>query len=264
MLHVVEDPDPAMLLADKTGRMEETYKRTADQATLDLLRKVSELFTAAGATVAVRIEHGAPAQAIKAVAEAGPIPVIVTAPGQHQPKEKMLSGSITLQLLHFNYQGMLILARKPKQEEAPSPVVFCLDGSSESLDAVKLLVPLISGKVPILLLSSLVGYDNTANNSSAFFADDRASVPAQPSSSPQLEKILPWLDSIGRSCDSITTDKSFDHWLADYLKENSVNLLVFCRTRDDFLHRPLYGSQAERLFVESPCSTALYCSHSPI
>jgi len=239
LLHVVADPDTAMLLADKTGQVESRYSQTSKEEVTDLLESVSKPLSNHGADVSVRIEQGHPTTILRSIMESEQFAVTIAAPGQHTARERMLTGSVSAALTRTDFEGALVVARKTSSRDSAQPVVFALDGSAESIAALLLFAPIIHDRLPLALITS-----HSEKN--------------------LLGDAIETLDRSKRTYHSIKSDEKPETSVPKYLAQNQVSLLVLARTRDDVLHRPLTGPLSERLFLQAPCSAALYCSRSKL
>lgn len=261
LFHVVEAAEPQVLLEDVTGKLEETYAITSKEAAQELLSKVSEPLLAAGANVIIQIAEGLPAAEIKSVVLKEQVPVIVAAPGKHSAQEMLLKGSITASLLNFQYEGTVMLARKEPPKESPGPIAFLLNGSQESSMAVKALVPLLSKSLPLLLVASEKVCGAPEPHEILLSRNAKQSEqhehPANKTSD-ALRSITTWLSSMNRAHRTELAGTTFSDWLS--VQEEQISLLVLARSRKDVVHRPIAGSEAERIFLTASCPTALYCS----
>ncbi len=264
LLHVVDVPSGDLVMSDKTGRIEETYPEMAAAESQVLLEFLGKKFEQAGAKVEIRIQHGSPGSEIKALAEINQMPAIVTTPGKHSPKDMMLDSTITSQLLQVEYEVLLILARNVKSDQvaddAKPTCAFLVDGSAESTKCLKLLAPLVAGKMDILLASSKLGWMHAASGN--IFQMNNPAIEANPTKSSEdiLKEAAAVLETLAIKHEELIVEESFEDSITVIEKHRSLGLLVAVRSREDVIHRPLKGAPSERLFTSAPCNSALYCA----
>ncbi|MBX9879312.1 MAG: universal stress protein [Candidatus Obscuribacterales bacterium] len=264
LLHVVDSPSSELVISDKTGRIEETYPQTAAEESQILLEFLAKKFEEVGAKVEIRIEHGKAGSEIKALAENTNVPVIITTPGRHSAKQLMLDSTVTNQLLQVEQEVLLILAREVKSnqlsDEDKPTCAFLLDGSEESLKCVKMLAPLIAGKMQILCVSSRLGWAHSANTN--IFQVSNPAIDQTPVKEPEeiLKEAVETLKSLSIEWDELIVEESFEDSLPTLEEHRSLGFLVSTRSREDVLHRPLRGAPCERLFTTVTCNSALYCA----
>ncbi len=245
LLHVIAPPDPALLLADRTGRLEQAYPQASRQITGRLLDQVTGSLRDAGAETSVQVVEGDPAARILSIVESQGVKAIVIAPGSHTPQEKMLHDTMTSRLLRHDLQAALILARRGAGGDKPPPVVMAVDGSPASSEALRLFAGLLAPAVPVVLLSCPPGADQAAVER-------------------PLEEAAALLAGLGRKSRSVTSKEPLAAWVSGQMEKQPPGLLVLSRTVGEFLHRPLTGSPTEKLFLAGPCSTALYCARAKL
>lgn len=197
-----------------------------------LLSHISKALVDAGAKVTISVQKGEPGAIIRAEAERTKADMVVTAPGKHSPRDIMLHGTITSQLLNFDWQGILVLARsRTHSGKKPGNVIFFLNGSSASakdyLESPQFLAPIILPGVKLWAVTT----DHLTKNT---FRKSR------------------------KEFQMVHSDKPMEEWLSAFSKENPVDLIVLTRTRKDLLNRPLIKSPTDKMFLRSHCSSALF------
>src|SRR5206468_3692421 len=70
------------------------------------------------------------------------------------------------------------------------------------------------------------------------------------------------LKDLGRKFDQLIIHETFDEWLHGQTDKRNIALVLFTRTREDVIHRPVGGAHVERLFLGVPFSAALYCNQA--
>lgn len=262
LLHVIEAADPAMLLEDTTGVMEETFAVASRSAAEELLEAVAQPLKRAGANVIPEVLIGQPAAEIKSAALQKQVSVIVAAPGRHAPRDMLFKGPLSARLLEFDFSGTVVLARSLPEGKAGEKVVFVLDGSEESLGALKALVPFLSPDVPLLAVASHAGYLPPARQQVLFRASAAKEQPrgSQMPAWQALQSASEWLAGGRRAHETLMLETTVEEWLDLKTPTGDIALLALARRRADVLHRPLGGSEVEHIFLTSPCSTSLYCS----
>jgi len=259
LLHVLEEPDPSLLLSDTTGSLEKTYALASEASARDLLEMLSKTLSEAGAEVVIRVENGLPAGVIKSLVSAEQADMVVTSPGQHSPQDRMLSGTISSQLLRLDQPVTLVLARPIQPVESKAPAVFVLDGTEESVAALNRLAPAMNSSVPLVLLASTAGY--RVEHAQTYLPPPEGASQQAPAQS-RLETASRWLKEIELTHSCILTDKTIDEWLSDSTAMSAPGLITLARSRKDIIHRPLTGAHVEHLFLNAVSSSALYCASS--
>jgi nucleotide-binding universal stress UspA family protein len=262
LVHVIEAADPAMLLEDTTGVMEETYAVASRSAAEKLLDTVAQPLRSAGANVILEVLAGQPAAEIKSAVLRKQVAVILAAPGRHAARDILFKGSLSAHLLEFDFTGTIVLARSLPEDKAGEKVVFVLDGSEEASHALKALVPFLAPSVPLLAVASDIGYPPPAREQvlSRAGGKNEQSTGSQMTASQALQSASEWLTGRQRAHETRMLETTFQEWLDSESGTGDIALLALARRRADVLHRPLGGSAAEHIFLTAPCSTSLYCS----
>lgn len=246
LLHILEEDRAEQDQTDKTRR---ELRTIATREAEKLLLFLSTPLADRGADVSTEVEYGPVQVLVKSKAEGDQADIIVCAPGTHSAKELLLKGSLTRELMRFNWEGTLISARKSKTKLGP--IVFILDGTKESYDCLQTNLPYLRKDSPLLLLASQIGYE--AQHNRTWLSGSVTSSPEQ-----VLDKASSILTKLERKHETKLTDQSFEQWLA----ESEAHLLFLSRTMSDTTHQAIANSPAEALFLNAHCSTALSCVRS--
>jgi hypothetical protein len=256
LLHVLEEDEAE---EDQPEKARQESRKLATKEVEKLLQLLAEPLIKAGAEVSTQAEYGPVSALVKATAEAKKANVIVCAPGKHTPQELLLKGSLTRDLMRFTWEGTLISARKklPKQGQ----IVFLLDGTQESYDSLKINLPLLNRKFPLLLLASRIGFEAPVSRTWSSLSSSSPGSSNGDTESTLIEagKIL---SAQERLYETSVIDTSFETWMADSKDKQEPALLFITRTLADTTHQAITNSPSEAMFLNAPCSTALTCFKS--
>ncbi len=262
LLHAIQQAEPSRLLKDKSGHMEEEHLIIDSNSARDLLQVLAQQLSTAGAHVEIEVKESLAASMLLSMAERHQQPIIMLPATQLSARDLFLRSSIISNILRSNFQGMLIQSRVPPSDSNASQIVFFLDESQESIDGLKYLAPAFSNLVPLLIVSSEVGFQQVYSQPAYESILKHWQSGHNMSSELQLETVRAFLTDLQKHHEQLIIKSTYERWLKNFLKEKSVSLLVQARSIADLQHRSLKGPRSEHIFLNTQCSTALYCCNS--
>jgi nucleotide-binding universal stress UspA family protein len=253
LLHVIPPPEPSELLSDTTGTMEETYMEEAAARTQTLLEGIAKPLEQAGAKVNIEILPGFPAATIKTIQAAESVPITILSPAQHTAAELMVEGSMTQQLLRFDYTGTLVRSRELTKEAKELSAVFLFD-KNEDLRTIEKMVGILNPSMKILAVSP---------DPSAMFVipppggQTSTAVAAEVKPEQLLKQAAEEFKKFGRECEQMVLQTRFKDWLTAYMRNSDIGMLVIAREMNAQETRSAFGTPHEEIFLKAPCPTAL-------
>ncbi|MDZ4835120.1 MAG: universal stress protein [Candidatus Melainabacteria bacterium] len=246
-------------LVSSMGDFPDDWTHQVDKKADSILTPLKERLEAAGATVTTEIASGPPEHIIATIAKDHAYDITVVAPGQHSNIEKFFLGSTSSSVVKLT-PGTILVLRDHRGHDKLTHVVFGIDGTEESLHAIRTVttqLQLAERNVKVTVLHAVAVPPLVA-----MFSPPEMSVNLEKNMEMEGEgfiaealKVLQELGVMNAEPRQVQGEAAWE--LIRYAEHANAQLIVTGGGGKKFLEHALVGSAAIRTITHAKCSTAM-------
>lgn len=242
----------------------EDWAHQIDKKAGEVLEPLKTRLTEAGARVTAEVVSGSPEHMIATVAKDDGMAVTVVAPAQHSNIERFFLGSTSSSVVKLT-TGTVLLLRDHRGHDELTHVIFGVDGSEESDNALKIgsaQLKLAERKVKVTVLHAV-----SVPPLVSMFSPAEVAVSVQKNMEMEGETILAAALKILKDAGIENAEPRLVQgeasWeLMRYADHANAQLIITGAGGHKFVEHALVGSVASRIVTHAKCSTAIIKKNS--